>query len=335
MLSNDSISSGWNALDEEPVTVRLRTAAPSTQQNRGEHPATEQMNPRGMKLSAFAGIAVVLVGIIFYFGVDSLRGSLLGEIASSNITVNITKEGKFSPSTVSISAGSTLTLVNQNSNPQVIKIKTGKNLFATQVLFDQPFVFEVPTDTEGTYTYFSETLPDSETLVITVTTPIKTTTTSSTAPQQGTSNTEANQIPLPFGGGDFVPEPAPSPSAPSVVLQTQNSSAVTVTTVTHGTETINLGIGEQGSAPSAPPSFTSNAIATNPYTVSATKDQPEGFSQLEAVLNLIEPLHGGAPLQEIAKRRPRTVTTTGPDVWLALIPAFVLMYAAYRKMTWC
>ncbi len=352
MSSDDSISAGWNALDEEPVAVRVgaTTAAPSpsaapirtatvpVQPKKIEHP-TEQVNPRGMQLSAFAGIAVVLVGIIFYFGIDSLRGSLLGEIASSGVTVNVTKEGHFSPSTVSIAGGSTLTLVNQNTDPQVIKVKTGKDLFATQVLFDKPYVFQVPTDAAGTYTYFSETLPDTEILVITVTAPIETAISSSSASPQPTDTAPSSQIPLPFGGGDFVPEPAASSSAPSVVLQTQQSSSVmntATTTTTNGTETITLGIAAQGSSSSSPASFMSNAIPTNPYTVSATKDLPaEGISQLEEISKLADTLHGGAPLQQITTHRPRTVTTTGPDVWFVLIPALALMYAAYRKMTYC
>ena len=160
-------------------------------------------NPGAMRLSAFAGIAVVLVIGALYLGINSLRGSL-PDTTGTGATVPITEDGQFTPPNISVTAGGTLTIENKNKDPQVIKAKeSGSELFPVQVLFDKPYSFVIPVDVAGVFTYVSETLPNSQQLTITVTPAMEAaaTTIPNTAPAPDSLPIPDPQaiIPLPFG----------------------------------------------------------------------------------------------------------------------------------------
>lgn len=339
-MPSDPIHTGWTNVEDDGtaaesiVPVRISS---NVQPSVAVHEASNQPNPRAMRLSAITGIALVLVGIAFYVGIDNLRGSLT-DTGGGITTVTITADGHFDPASVSLAAGSTLTIENKNENPQVIKVKEGSELFGSQVIFDQPFTFVIPANVTGSFTYFSETLPDDQTLVITVAPAIEAATapTENALPPAETSPPEMNQIPMPFGSGPITPlSPTPTPPptgdglpapelsvAPSAL---QENVPPVSTDSANGTEIISVGSGAPSSEPAT---FDQSGIPTNPYTVASGK----GKNDSRAIAAAQKNLHSGAPLLAMQSRRPRSNASTGPTVWLALLPAMLGMVLVYRKV---
>lgn len=349
-MSDNPLSSGWT-VDDDAVPVRVSAAdtsshqetptlatvpavpvaIPEAYQKRPE--ATIAPNPGAMRLSAFSGIAVVLVLGTLYLGIDNLRGSLTD--GNTTATVTITEDKHFSPTSLTVVAGGTLTFENKNKEPQVIKVKEGNELFPTQVLFEKPYSFVVPTDVTGVFTYISETLPEGEQVVITVTPSIE----ASAVPESSSAPAEAlppiedmNDFPLPFGGAvEAQPEPAPETPAIETSIQAPAQEAPVLeekpAAPTHDNTPEDISVGSGGSNEAA--IFDSSAIPTNPFTVGTAKDRGHAGS---TIASTAKNLHKGAPLL-VMRSRPRANAETGNKLWLALIPALVLMALAYRRMS--
>ena len=306
-MPSEPIHTGWNSVeDDEPSAVPVRVnvspkasdaIAATSNEPEPYVPKTPeptlQTNSRTMRLSAITGMSLVLVGIAFYVGIDNLRSSLT-DGGNAVTTVTITQDGRFDPPAISLATGTELTIENKNENPQVLKVKEGGELFGSQVIFDQPFHFTVPTDISGIFTYFSETLPDDRTLLITVTPAIE----AAVAPAE---------ILLP-------PAEAPDLSIAPTISQE------------NGTEMISVG----SAPPSKPSTFDQSGIPTNPYTVGSAKDR-NGSRTIAVTANN---LHSGAPLLATTQHLPRSNVATGAaTVWLALLPTLLGMVFVYRKMT--
>ncbi len=280
-----------------------------------------------MRLSAITGVGIVLLGAVFYAGIGNLRGSLTE--GTTGATVTITEDGHFSPETIGVTVGSTLTIENKNRDPQVMKVKTGRELFSSQVIFDTPFVFTIPSDANGTYTYFSETLPDDRLLTITVSAPIEGGANPPPQSEQAPAPADSAQIPLPFGDGPITPAenlPMPNPATPTPIASVTPTTPSIIEEQADGSEIISIGSGEQP----APANFDPSKIPTNPYVVGSDQHY-ENSAALEE-----KKLHHGAPLLEMRKHRPKVSASTGPDVWVALLlPALAGVYVFYRKIIAC
>lgn len=322
-MADISINSGWHATDDEtPVPVRSSAQAETeptiTTHEEPQQQSAPLQSPRGMSLSAFLGVALVLAALGIYFGIGSLLTGDVG-VGSDETTVTITSDGHFSPESVTIRPGESLKLVNENADPQVIKSSNGRDLFPVQVLFADPFAFTIPADAAGAYVYFSETLPDDRTVTINVVEA------AASSPSAAVTTPSAAEIPLPFS--DIMPPPvrtAPAPAAPvASVEKTEHSSA---------TATISVG----GSAPANQNASESSGTATvpvNPYTVASgivKQTRAEAFAAMAAQ----ESLHSGAPAQKGGGiiSPPNRMTDTGPAGMLALIlPGLVAVGYVYRK----
>ncbi len=341
MSDNAPLSSGWTNVDDEAPSVRVSEVAAAEKQAPAVAPQVMQEpervsakkteasiapNPGAMRLSAFTGIAVVLVLGTLYVGIDNLRGNLT-EGNTSDTTITITQDGHFDPASVTVTAGGSLTIENKNSDPQVIKIKEGSNeLFPVQVLFEKPYVFAVPSDVSGTFTYVSETLPNGEQVEITVQPAIESAavTEEPTAIESGPPIEDMDGFPLPFGG-PVVAEPEPMPAAP-VILE----SAPVIVEPTEAAHTVHdntaeeISIGEAKTGNAA--TFSSGEIPTNPFTVAAAGKRGNAGSR---IANNAKNLHSGAPLLQM-RRRPESNASTGPASWGVFIGSMVLMFAVYR-----
>lgn len=328
MVPDDSATS-WHATDDE-TPVPVRSSVPSGTESRHRDPAqditagsTEHVvlsqapalrSQTSMRLAAFLGIAIVLGIVGMTVGFGTIFGDLTGTDTPST-TVEITADGVFSPESLTLSPGDTMTLVNKNPDPQVIKSKDERELFGVQVLFATPFSFTVPSDAVGTYTYFSETLPEDRTLTITIAAEVGATDTMSPADAP-----ESIDIPLPFG--DDAPVVASAVPADTVPSETVSAAPVVQTEHSGDTATISLR-GNAAPSDDSEPTFTGQ-IPTNPYTIGSGKQS----STVAA-----ENLHSGAPLQQITQHRPINVTSTGPTgMLLLLMPALLGVVFVYRKL---
>lgn len=375
MFPDNSVT-GWHATDDEQdVPVRNSSPALTNVSAKGpgdhivlQHHSTLQ-NPAWMRLSAFFGVALVIgiLGVLFGFG--NIFGDLTGGSAAVT-TIEITTDEVFSPSTVTLRGGDMLTIVNKNPSPQVIKSKNERQLFPTQILFDTQFDFTVPENANGTYVYFSETLPDEQTLTINIT-------------PQDTSD-QNQDTPIPFGNeGDEIPIPfgettydTPIPFGSSSSVSSSSSSSVSSSSSSSsssnssssssssgggtsgggsggssgggggggssgggggnsggggggggGSQIISVGTGY---TPPPNPTTSYRNIPTNPYTVNAG-----GQNRIDTIAAAkdAQNLHSGAPLQEIVKHKPFTVTETGPHgTLLVILPALLAVGFLYRKM---
>lgn len=332
---------GWHSTDDE-VAVPVRSshepkaaapapvAGPAHDIGHREEPHvtitanhTPPPNPRAMTLSAVLGVMLAIGGVVSYLGLDSitgglnLTGDLMGGSASEPVMLTITEDGNFRPNSIEIRPGQTVTIENRNADPQVIKSKTGRDLFPVQVIFDEPYSFTIPDDAEGTYVYHSETLPEDRIVTFTVAT-------ASAQTVAVSSSSATNIIPLPFGG-DPIQSGVTSSRASSV------SVAVRPTEHSGGSATISLG----GSSSSAESTEGGSAvIPTNPYTVTNGQQQ-EVLLPAAAIASSAETqetLHGGAPIRELINHTPKRVTETGPaGVLLFFVPALAGVIFVSRK----
>lgn len=320
-MGNIDIKSDWNTIDDVgetvPVSDGLQTSAPVQKAMENKESAAAKPHPVGMHLSAFTGIAIVVIAATMYVGVDSLRGSLTDTGGTGTTTITMTADNRFSPSAVSVTAGTTLILENKNANPQVLKAKAAPELFPTQVLFEKPVTFVIPAGTQGTFTYVSETMPKEELLTITVRPAME------AAALQNAEGT-ADLPPLPFGGplSEIVSSQATS-------ARSGGESLVTVVPATGGSsesaEAVPvISVGGSVSHSTAPAVLEkSSDIPENPYTVANAKRSPN-------IATTAEKLHSGAPLLDYPEYRPRTNANTGSEVWFVLIAAFGALTVAYR-----
>ena len=371
-MADSPITGGWTNTDDEAPSVRITTGdAPVTEQPKKgptvvitkqtpdslpeihkfeKRQAYIQPNPHAMRMSAVAGIAIVIIAVTMYIGIDTLRGSLT-ESGGTVTTITMTTDNQFSPATVTVAAGTTLSLENKNpSNPQVLKVKAGSELFPTQVIFDKPYTFTIPTGISGTFIYTSETMPQDRTLTITVTPAIEAAASSVSSSVSAAQNipvipsvqpssapideiTNVDDFPLPFGGPMHPAEnpAAAAPTAVSVAPQIASSSSsnvgVTIERQSDTTQIISVG-GTQSSESNDTVTFASGEIPTNPYTVANAK-RNGGASQ--AIAQNMKNLHNGAPLLAMRQYRATRNTSTGPAAWGIFLSAILLMFAAYRK----
>jgi plastocyanin len=333
-MSDNPMIDGWHSTDDEvAVPVRSSAQAPAPQApsagpahdisyaaRADVHIPHDQTppNPRAMTMSAVLGVLLAIGGVVSYLGLDSITGSLTGDLtggASSELTITITQEGDFSPNSLDIRPGDTVTIVNENPDPQVIKSKTGQDLFPVQVIFDEPYTFTVPADAAGTYVYHSETLPEDKMVAFTVV---------SGALAQVSSSASAtdNIIPLPFGGDPIVSG-----------VQSSSSVSVKVEPTAHSGDAATISLG--GSSSGEETVVTGNSeIPTNPYTVANGLTQ-EALLPAAAIASSAaseETLHGGAPIRELIRHTPRSVTATGPaGAMLLLLPALGGVIIAARR----
>ncbi len=356
-MSIPLVNAGWTNTDDDAPSVRVTAASAAKKDEtiamQTKSPASElpvvhkyekhnvsvQPNPQAMRLSAVAGIALVLIAMTMYLGIDTLRGSLT-QSGSTVTTVTITAGNTFSPPTIAVAAGTTITLENKNPNPEVIKSRDGRELFPTQLIFDKPYTFTIPADVSGTFTYISETMPEDQTLTIVVTPTIEAGALSSSIPSSTSTSPadsvlNADDFPLPFGG-PVEPVSNPSAASPSDLSVTapvleaptpQASTNVSILDGSNTTEVISVG----GSSPAEQKndvSFGGNAIPTNPYTVGSKNAYRNAGSDIAASS---KNLHGGAPLLEMQQYRPRVNTSTGPAAWGVFVSAVLLMCVAYKK----
>lgn len=353
-MADISLTNGWHSTDDEvPVPVRVSTTpAEPPAQDRRQPPAPvsiphRAVNPKTMRLSAFLGIAIVIGIVSAYFGIgaDFLSG-LTGDLAGQEgTTITVTAAGYFSPDSVTVRPGDTVTLLNTNPDPQVIKSKNGRNLFDVQVLFTDPFTFTVPQSAMGPYVYFSETLPEDRTVNITVMPSDSEPPVTTTDPVE-----DVIDIPFPFAGGT-VEAPAPETPPPP-------PPAVTVEKTEHSGETAAISIGGEqqtqeptGSAP----------LPVNPYTVESGLEKQGRIELIAEQAKQTSELHGGAPLDNFTCdgkggkgckgdvggkgskgtkggtkggtiTPPKKMTETGPAGMLALLlPALGSVAYVYRR----
>lgn len=319
-MSNVSIKGGWNTIDDAgetlPVTDVKQAALSAEKPAQAAPHSSTQPHRIGMHLSAFTGIAIVVVAVTMYIGVDSLRGSLTGT-NSGTTTITMTADNHFSPSTISVAAGTTLVLENKNQNPQVLKAKAAPELFPTQVLFEKPYSFTIPSTVQGTFLYVSETMPKEELLTIIVTPAIETT---------GVSG--ADLPPLPFGGplSEIVSSQASPVSGHDnamTVIPASGESSGNQDTVT----VISVGGTAQTSSASTNTKNT-NDIPENPYTVANGKKNGSVGAQ---IAKNEKSLHSGAPLLDYPEYRPQRNTETGPVAWGIFVGALAMITIGYRR----
>lgn len=332
-MSTEPLSDGWRSTDE--VSVPVRSVSEQTKvKPRMPTKSTPALSPslpslraepeeRHMQFSALLGVVIVLILTALYLGLgtDLFRGELLDEFGH---VITITADGNFSPSSLTAMAGETISIENKNPDPQVLKSRNNRDLFAVQVLFEKPFTFTIPNDAIGPYVYGSETLPEDQTFTITVLQ-------GNTVTASTVDESESFDIPLPFGDGPVRRSPERTTRFSSSSIASSISDAeVSIEQKRNlpGTAHINLGTSglSSSTAYGARPT-----IEENPFTVALGKEK-QSLLERKSVFQNQKSLHGGAPLQSIKK--PRQVTETGPrGMLLLLVPAFLgVLFMAQRKV---
>lgn len=343
-MSPDNLIPGWNATDDE-VVVPVRDSSATVQPSQYAGPAADiaptsadhivlrhaaqTVNPMTMRFSAILGVILVLGAIGLHFGFGNIFGDLIIGTDVANTTIEITEDGAFFPDSITLHPGDTLNIINHNVDPQVIKSKGDTELFPVQVLFDTSFEFTVPDTANGTYTYFSETLPDDKTLTIIVTPGESPTVETTPTPSQE----DFNEIPLPFvdDAPDTIPVPDISSSSSS---QSSAAATVSIQNTEHSSETATISLRESQTASSeASENDTPSNLPVNPYTVSSGLEQQSRIQAITEAARQAQELHSGAPLQEMVKHKPTTVTKTGPEGALVLLlPALFAVLIINRKL---
>ena len=338
MLPDGSIS-GWNSIDETPVPVRSSAEPGTPVQVTTEGPAhdiaaTERghiqigqheagvVHSRGMTLSAALGVFLALGGVGLYLGIGGVN--LQGDLTGGSNSIIITDAGAFNPSSVDLHPGDSVTITNQNPDPQVLKPKGGRDLFPVQVVFDQPYTFTVPENAAGEYVYYSETLPEDRTVTFRVTAaPAQDSGVTSSAAVSSSSPSDSVSIPLPFGGGSVDIAPADIPTPPPAVPA---SAPVVIESTPHSGDTATISIGgTSSSAQSTQPS--GGAIPTNPYTVGSAPKESDIASSAAANL------HSGAPLLVDKIQTPRRTPDSGAGGFMLLfVPALLGVVVVSRRM---
>jgi len=300
--------------DEQPVAIRI--AEPKKKVENVVHNVSERKNP-SLGIPAFFGIAIVLVSFGWYFGLDK---TLLGELQgnSNEKVITITESGEFDPKTIELVTGDTVKIVNANNDPQVLKSENGRILFETAVIVSEPFFFTVSADALGPYVYYSETLPEGQTMTFNIALPMET-------EQTEEQNTQgfSDPIPIPFAADDIP-----------VIPEKQPTQAV-VTVHEGGAATISVAGSSSSSASTKTDTKTrtEQQVPTNPYTVQATgAERTAAQQQTLAATN--EELHGGAPLAQYANYRPPVTSATGPEhtALVVVLLSLLLFWPVARRM---
>jgi hypothetical protein len=356
-VTDSPLHSSWNSIDpsEERVPVRGAVEPQELPVRRTASVRVQSLDAGHMHLAALTGIGIVLaLGTIFYFGTDSLRGSLTDGVSTVNI--NITEEGTFDPSEVTVQPGDTLVITNDNPDPQVLKSSGTSDLFVTQLLFDEPFSFEVPPSALGkTFTYMSETLPETESLTIVVGNPA-TTTTQSSEPQDSiplptesssseetvSASSESSSESSSVSSASSIPViQASTPRTGQPLVVTLISSSIPASTVHNTGSPTSFSLKPAGTAQSSSslPSISGNSekLPSNPYTIGNRQEAerlgllPKKSSSSSSASSTS--LHAGANLRRITEpvRQQTTVTKkpaknveTGPGPVLLIVTMLAL-----------
>ncbi len=316
-MSND-MNNVWRSIADDGAEVPVSVGTPA-----GPSPASSipvqgetsyvRVNPSmngSMSLAAVSGILLVLLsGATFYLGTDFLRASISG--TNETIPVLITEMGSFVPSQVDMKPGDTLSVLNKNENPQLLKGQDERTiLFGEQIILpEETFDYNLPLNAPaGTYVLTSEILP-GQTLTVTV------------IAQGSSSSSEAAMESAPENSDDFMQNVLiPSlndlgPAAPAAPLSSESSSSSSVSSVAPSQNPLQSQsfLLTQDQSAFAP---LQNFIETNPFTIGNVKNRP-----LPGQSSSKKALHGGAPL--ITQHTPRTSTASGPSTWLLVMLMFL------------
>ncbi len=359
-MTDSPLHSSWNSIEpsEERVPVRGAAESQATPVRRTASVRVQSLDAGHMHLAALTGIGIVLaLGTIFYFGTDSLRGSLTDGVSTVNI--RITEEGAFDPSEVTVQPGDTLVITNDNPDPQVLKSSGPSDLFVTQLLFDEPFSFEVPESALGkTFTYVSETLPETESLTIVVANAAAIATQSSEAssevqdiiplPTESSSSevavsasSESNSESSSVSSASSIPViQASTPRTGQPLVVTLISSSIPASTVHNTGAPTSFSLKPAGSVQSSSslPSISGNSdkLPSNPYTI-GNRQEAERLGLIpkksSSASSSSTSLHAGANLRRITEpvRQQTTVTKkpaknveTGPGPVLLIVTVLTL-----------
>lgn len=358
-MTDSPLHSSWNSIEpsDERVPVRGAVEPHELPVRRTANVRVQSLDAGHMHFAALTGIGIVLaLGTIFYFGTDSLRGSLTDGVSTVNIS--ITEEGTFDPPQVTVQPGDTLVITNDNPDPQVLKSSGTSDLFVTQLLFDEPFSFEVPTSALGkTYTYVSETLPETESLTIVVADPAAIATQSSEAssepqdiiplPTESSSSEEAviasSESSSESSSSSSYSIPVVQASAPRTgqpLVVTLISSSIPASTVHNTGSPTSFSLKPAGTVQSSSslPSISGNSdkLPSNPYTI-GNRQEAERLGLLpkksSSSSSSSASLHAGANLRRITEpvRQQTTVTKkpaknveTGPGPVLLIVTVLAL-----------
>ncbi len=301
-------NSSWHSTDDEVVVPINRTSSAHAPASSSIPLSTQSPAPSDrmrMGLSAMIGIVGVLFVLSFFFDITTLlQGSLTPSDRSSSVSshssdtvVTITKDGVFEPSTLAISAGKSLTFINKHPDPQVLKTLSGSSLFPAQVIFTDPVRVTLPSTATGSSSYYSETLPPTSLLQITIVDAAPSRTIESLATSSlSSSSPSIPAIPIPFA------DDAPSRIQPEVVQgQLPSSPSVSAPTL--------LSV-QSSPSPQAVVPMNNTALPRNTYTLATRSNRLKSTSLASTAKTTPSRLHGGAPL------RPRVIASTGVETWL-------------------
>ncbi len=301
----------------KPAQVQVTHALPQTAQKKTLPAAHVRIDPprASMKLAALTGIGIVLAASgTFYFGTDFLRA----ELAQSTVEeVVVTAEGTFEPNDVTLSPGDSLTITNKHADPQVIKTRIETAGIDPQVLFQNENVtIDVPDNMPaGDYEFFSETLPENESLVIHIV----------TSTEEEPEAAEDNFLDDIIDDGALMTNDILIPDLSEVAAEEQAntqapSSSVAAATNQNQLNSGGLELALHGSASDATQETFTNTgnLPTNPYTVGNALQNPVPEKNL----------HGGAPL---LNNRPRSQPSTGMSEWLFITLASTIGLFAFWK----
>ena len=347
-MSNQNPIAGWNSTDDTPVPVRsadgraVRKAPAVAIGGPGkdiEAPlsrlhSTQSVDTKMMRLSALTGIGCVLVIAVLYFGV----GSLKGDVSQSDSTITITTQGTFQPTELSIAPGKELLFINENENPQVIKVKDGRDFIPVQVVFSDPVRVTVPADAAGEYILYSETLADTQQVVIMVGSIENSAAQTSSSSVSSVQSSEEINIPIPSSlsssqsSVNFV-APVATASSSSAMHRAAPSQAVATAvapeTMEHSTDTVVMSFGGSSSSVQSSVAFTDRGIEPNPYVVGNVGALQQKNAILASKGGKTSTLHSGAPL--IQTQRPIRTTDSGPAG--TLLALFVIALGVFVGAT--
>lgn len=109
------LHSNWQAEEESPVPV--------TEKHHAEEPVHTPQNVEiSRRPAAIVGMLIVIgIGATFFGGLDQLRGQIAG--GGNQAVVRITGAG-FTPSTLQVEHGQTITFVNDTATPHIVESET-------------------------------------------------------------------------------------------------------------------------------------------------------------------------------------------------------------------
>lgn len=333
-MTYQALDSSWHSTDEDPVPIHVQekesTSHPSHSNQSFLPQSSERYSVRvvphnnpSVTLSAIVGVGIfLLLGAVFYIGLDNLRGELG---SATTVAITIRPDGTFDPPTVDVMPGNELVITSEHESPQVLKstqasLGVSPALFTTPlVLFrSEPYKTDVAAETAGnTYTFTSSTLPDSSTLTIHVNGGASATQQAQTL--QSSDSSSLDPIPIPDSMDERI---VSSPVGVSVNASASREVSAPETVASQATEdgdSVTFEIkSETSSQKLEQPAMNRSTLPTNPYTVGNAANRVT-----QSVRNVLQtkkpsPTHAAAPAY------PPSQPETGPEMWVSVIAALVL-----------